>query len=468
MSVQDEAVERLGRRRLLTGAGIALGGAGALTLTRVAPAEAAATAVVAVNVKDFGAVGDGTTDDKTAIQNALNDISSSGGAVYFPPGDYVVSGPLVPKSRTLMYGTHTPRWDATSNPAAATKIRCRSNFTGAGLVLPASTTVAVTLRNLALVGAGVGTTVHGLRMPDQSGATGESSWCLEDLTIAGFTGAGIFGRVHVATITGCFVHNNLGWGIDASSGNAWNDVHVANCYVYYNKSGGVYFGGTSTSAAVDWINCRFERGGTNPANVFSPLNSNAPGVRLANAELMLFVNCTTDANTGCGVECVNEQGNYRPQRLLFVNCRFSRDGTGANGSGSVPPDGAGLRVKGVNTDAGSVGPVKCVNCMVTYGKADDAGGGTILGPKYGVWMDYTNYFQWIGGDLDPSPQVSNNAYAGSNNWKPVIVDPKMGLLTLPVDAPTNPVLPDGAAYVDVANSKLKVRVGGVWKQATLT
>ena len=38
------------------------------------------------NVRDFGATGDGSTDDREAIQHAI-DFSS---VVYFPPGTYVV------------------------------------------------------------------------------------------------------------------------------------------------------------------------------------------------------------------------------------------------------------------------------------------------------------------------------------------------------------------------------------------
>ncbi|MCK5604454.1 hypothetical protein KAR91_21365 [Candidatus Pacearchaeota archaeon] len=45
-----------------------------------------------VSVKDFGAVGDGATDDTTAIQLALD--AATGGLVYLPAGDYKISATL--------------------------------------------------------------------------------------------------------------------------------------------------------------------------------------------------------------------------------------------------------------------------------------------------------------------------------------------------------------------------------------
>ena len=48
------------------------------------------------NVKWFGAQGDGVTADQQAIQNAINAVPASGGAVYFPPSHapYNLTGPL--------------------------------------------------------------------------------------------------------------------------------------------------------------------------------------------------------------------------------------------------------------------------------------------------------------------------------------------------------------------------------------
>lgn len=44
-----------------------------------------------VSVKDFGAVGNGVTDDTVAIQKAATAISVTGGTLVFPDGDYVIS-----------------------------------------------------------------------------------------------------------------------------------------------------------------------------------------------------------------------------------------------------------------------------------------------------------------------------------------------------------------------------------------
>lgn len=47
-----------------------------------------------LDVRAFGAVGDGTTDDTSAIQAALNSVPSSGGVVYLPIGVYKVTSDL--------------------------------------------------------------------------------------------------------------------------------------------------------------------------------------------------------------------------------------------------------------------------------------------------------------------------------------------------------------------------------------
>jgi parallel beta-helix repeat protein len=51
-----------------------------------------------VNVKDYGAVGNGVTNDYTAFVNALSAVNASGGgAVIVPPGTYMIGQPLLLK-----------------------------------------------------------------------------------------------------------------------------------------------------------------------------------------------------------------------------------------------------------------------------------------------------------------------------------------------------------------------------------
>lgn len=52
------------------------------------------TTTVYVSLTDFGAVGDGITNNQTAIQNAFNYASAHGEAVYIPPGSFAYSGTI--------------------------------------------------------------------------------------------------------------------------------------------------------------------------------------------------------------------------------------------------------------------------------------------------------------------------------------------------------------------------------------
>lgn len=56
-----------------------------------------------VSVKDFGAVGDGVTDDSAAIRAAVAAVTATGGSVYLPAGAYKVTAATGDTSNTAIY-----------------------------------------------------------------------------------------------------------------------------------------------------------------------------------------------------------------------------------------------------------------------------------------------------------------------------------------------------------------------------
>lgn len=86
------------------------------------------------NVKDFGAKGDGVTDDTSAINAAITQGNRCGkgcdsstltpALVYFPPGTYIVSRPIIQYYYTQLVG------DAISHP----KLKAAPGFTGIAVI----------------------------------------------------------------------------------------------------------------------------------------------------------------------------------------------------------------------------------------------------------------------------------------------------------------------------------------------
>ena len=68
------------------------------------------------NIKDFGAVGNGRTDDTIALESAMAYIAShNGGTLKFPEGDYIVSKPIALPSGIVIKGVNGLHSGATTN-----------------------------------------------------------------------------------------------------------------------------------------------------------------------------------------------------------------------------------------------------------------------------------------------------------------------------------------------------------------
>lgn len=110
-----------------------------------------------IKASDYGANGDGSTDNTSAIQQALNAASGTGGTVYVSPGLYWVSGDLsVPAGVELRGSDDVPHRGTENGPASGTIL----------LATETGTTPFITLN-----GTGAGVRGISVDYPSQSTST---------------------------------------------------------------------------------------------------------------------------------------------------------------------------------------------------------------------------------------------------------------------------------------------------------
>lgn len=74
------------------------------------------------NVKQFGAKGDGITDDQSAINSAISRATGTGLSVYFPPGNYLHSGLIVANGVALYGAGSSTTLTATNNTSGTIEL----------------------------------------------------------------------------------------------------------------------------------------------------------------------------------------------------------------------------------------------------------------------------------------------------------------------------------------------------------
>lgn len=156
----------------------------------------------AINVKWFGAIGDGNTDDTSTIQSAFNFLFASRdnnyiAKIYFPPGFYLVSTMLVFPSECELEG----------EDKRSTKIFTNDNhydllyvFENAGVPNEKNASCWTTIKNITLAGKNRDANVYGW-FPEQVAINNNNSGIvfnallrtfLDNIIVEGFETAGLF------------------------------------------------------------------------------------------------------------------------------------------------------------------------------------------------------------------------------------------------------------------------------------
>jgi Pectate lyase superfamily protein len=371
-----------------------------------------------VNVKDFGAAGDGTTNDTAAINSALAAVAAAdGGTLLFPAGTYMTSGGHVVPAYTHIQGRepssrywgHNP---TVSSPSACA-IKLRSGSTASAMLVFDTDFTAGSVRNITLLGNNIGSGIHGMTFANPGGV---NNIICENLAIIQFTGDGIRGRLFASRFHHLFVGGCQGWGMNCPDLTQWTDVWVTSSIFTECSSGCVNIDSTWASGEVHFLNCRLERSGWDNTDITHPLNTSAPGLRVkGNLINASFIGCSTDANSGHGFDfdCATGRSIHHIQ---LVGCRFNRDGFGTMASLG---EFAALRIHGIS--ASYIEKMSVVGCTTTEGHADDAGGEPAYAhPKYGLWAEYTTFLGITGGSVSPGHNTPFTHGTG-DNYRPLIM-----------------------------------------------
>ncbi len=200
-----------GRRRLLMTVG---GVASALIVgSRAEPAEAASRFVekgeLFLSVKDFGATGDGSSNDADAIQDAIDALIDATGAnvgtVYFPAGTYFL-------------GTKSLNISGKVRLAGAGQDAVRLIYEGSRYALGINAVSGAgkpshgwVITDLTIDGRGVG--AYGVRGGQAGAGHRSAGGLMESVTVTGFTIAGLHGvAFQLARFFDCRFEGNAGDG----------------------------------------------------------------------------------------------------------------------------------------------------------------------------------------------------------------------------------------------------------------
>ncbi|HEX4087499.1 MAG TPA: glycosyl hydrolase family 28-related protein [Trebonia sp.] len=321
-----------------------------------------------------GAKGDGSTDDTTAINDALG-AASPGQGVFFPDGrTFRTSAPLTPPPGVILVlgfqGYDPEVWgDSDSGPVIAPL----DTFSGSAIIQFSDVGHAVTQGPSILGGALDGTDLPGTT--DGIRGTGPvNASAIKDIVIANVTGVGI----NCVTDSGASGQTYpYGWWVEHvkidgageqgmitpnNSDSTWIGVYVLGNGAHTSGHGWSISGPMPNSRA---IGCRMEWAGTGKDGYHL---SGAWGSGTGSGG-MTFIGCSSDRNDANGFGCT-ATGNVP---VSIVGGMFRRDGrNGGSGGGSF----AGINLNG------STIPVT-IDPFTVYPGVDDDGTQT-NSPEYGL------------------------------------------------------------------------------------
>jgi Pectate lyase superfamily protein len=236
---------------------------------------------VDVTQPPYGAVGNGYTDNRIAIQNAINSVAGTGGTVYFPAGYFNVSGTLYVPSNVRLQGMKSHY----------NNCQIRLTSTGVPLFEVGDGKSGITFKDL---------TLYSLNGPEQWPRTSPA----ETQLIRGEGTTGISLKAAGSGINNIVIENvrtmRFTRGISATSSIVGYDAIISNVKIRNNASdGNEYSLYTNTRGADGWD--------IQNMDVY-PMNDKQNGIFLELSGKMSFLQLSCAGNVGAGI-CAKLWGN---------------------------------------------------------------------------------------------------------------------------------------------------------------
>ena len=228
----------------------ALFGSAAALFTTGSPAESFLhDPAVQYDPRQFGAAGDGKTDDTAAIQKALDAAGGCSGVVLLQPGVYLTRE-LHVHERTALIGT--PAWRYSSAGGSVLKLASPDAF----CLLDLTEALGATIDGISLDGGYLGKSVHGIATRRDKWGAHEDGFRIERTQVGSFSGDGA--HLECAwcfSVRHCEFYSNHGDGLMLRG---WDGFLLDN---WFSGNGRAGFAARQQNASVTFTANRIEWNG---------------------------------------------------------------------------------------------------------------------------------------------------------------------------------------------------------------
>lgn len=351
------------------------------------------------NVKSYGALGDGTTDDTAAIQATIV-ASTAGSTIFFPPGVYRTSAPIELYEQRTYQGAWAPRWPYSTVYTSPhnTTIKGKSTHSGPAIFR---------LREKTLSGRSLdGNGVRLVNLVADCGA-------VVAMACGGFKVEGLCKDLefdHCVSASAKIAHGiwftqggGTGYprGLKMISNVAWDGDYAG--FRYENTTDGFFednlaisngklTSGTPTKGG-DYAGYWWSNAGENMVVGDRAVFNNGEGFWIdgtTGVGQMTMIGPATDRNARDGM-VITQSGT---QPLQIIAPRLRRDGSLVS---ATPVGFAAIKISGqLGATPTSVVPVEIVSGQSTVGVNDDGSGSD--SPQYGIYAFNTQSVQILGGE----------------------------------------------------------------------